>query len=196
MQKTRVFDSSQIDRSVRNRIIWMPLLVQRQRILLTSFPPKPLEDYARNAGIIAILAKPYDPSHTIALQHRWTMLSAAKIVAFVPTIDAAQARSFYESVLGLHVVSEDPFALVFDANGTMLRVTSVQNFKPQQFTIVGWEVTNIEEFVSRLSDRGVKFENYGMPGQDVRGIWKSPSGARIAWFKDPDGNVLSLTQFP
>ena len=94
------------------------------------------------------------------------------------------------------VISEDRFALVLDANGTMLRVTSVQNFKPQQFTILGWDVANIDETVSDLNQRGILFEKYGMAGQDERGIWKSPSGARVAWFKDPDGNVLSLTQFP
>jgi predicted enzyme related to lactoylglutathione lyase len=78
----------------------------------------------------------------------------------------------------------------------MVRVTSVQNFEPQQFTILGWDVADIDEAVSRLYERGVRFENYGMAGQDERGIWKSPGGARVAWFKDPDGNVLSLTQFP
>src|SRR5579872_3620071 len=124
------------------------------------------------------------------------MLNSQKIVAFVPTADAARARSFYADVLGLLVISEDPFALVLNANGIMLRVTSVQNFRPQQFTILGWDVPNIDDTVSRLNDRGVRFESYGMAEQDERGVWKSPSGARIAWFKDPDGNVLSLTQFP
>jgi hypothetical protein len=93
-------------------------------------------------------------------------------------------------------VSEDDFALVFEANGTMVRVTKVQNFKPQQFTILGWDVTDVNEVVLRLHERGIRFENYGMEEQDEHGIWKSPSGARVAWFKDPDGNVLSLTQFP
>ncbi len=123
------------------------------------------------------------------------MLNTGKVVAFVPTLDGSKARSFYENVLGLRAVSEDRFALVFDANGTMLRVTNVQNFTPQQFTILGWDVNDIDESVLRLSERGVRFENYSVPGQDQTGIWKSPSGARIAWFKDPDGNVLSLTQF-
>jgi predicted enzyme related to lactoylglutathione lyase len=123
------------------------------------------------------------------------MLNAQKIVAFVPTADATKARPFYESALGLRVISEDRFALVLDANGTLLRVTN-ENFKPQQFTILGWDVTNIDEAVSELNRRGIRFEKYGMAGQDERGIWKSPSGACVAWFKDPDGNVLSLTQFP
>jgi predicted enzyme related to lactoylglutathione lyase len=123
------------------------------------------------------------------------MLNAQEVVAFIPTADAIKARSFYEGILGLRVTSEDRFALVLDANGTMLRVTNVQDFEPQQFTILGWNVTDIDQAVSRLSQRGVRFENYGMANQDERGIWKSPSGARVAWFKDPDGNVLSLTQF-
>ena len=123
------------------------------------------------------------------------MLNPAELIAFVPTSDFGKARSFYQGVLGLPVVSEDRFALVLDANGTMLRVTHVQNFNPQQFTIVGWEVPNIEAAVTALMQRGVHFEKYGMPGEDERGIWHSPGGARIAWFKDPDRNVLSLTQF-
>ena len=124
------------------------------------------------------------------------MLNTQKVVAFVPSADAAKARSFYEGIVGLRVLSEDRFALVLDANGTMLRVTNVQNFKPQQFTILGWDVTDLDEAVSYLNQRGVRFENHGMAGQDERGIWTSPSGARVAWFKDADGNVLSLTQSP
>lgn len=123
------------------------------------------------------------------------MLNMQKLVAFIPTTDATKARRFYESVLGFRVISEDQFALVLDANGTMLRVTNVQNFKPHQFTVLGWDVSNIEEAVSDLNQRGMRFEKYGMPGQDERGVWASPNGARVAWFKDPDGNVLSLTQF-
>ncbi len=123
------------------------------------------------------------------------MLSSAKIVAFAPTRDATQARAFYEGTLGLKLVSEDPFALVFDANGTMLRVQIVPSFTPQPFTVVGWDVDDISATLAALSSKGVMFQKYGMPGQDERGIWASPSGAKVAWFKDPDGNVLSLTQF-
>jgi catechol 2,3-dioxygenase-like lactoylglutathione lyase family enzyme len=123
------------------------------------------------------------------------MLGSAKIVAFAPTSDAKRARAFYNDVLGLKLVSEDPFAVVFDANGTMLRVQIVPEFTPQQFTVAGWEVRDIAATVAGLSAKGVQFQKYGMPGQDERGIWKSPSGAQVAWFKDPDGNILSLTQF-
>jgi len=123
------------------------------------------------------------------------MVSFNKIIAFVPTKDAKKARVFYEGILGLRFVSEDQFALVLDANGIMVRVAVVAEFKPQPFTIVGWEVADIKKEVARLQGHDVRFEMYGMKGQDEQGIWSSPSGAKVAWFKDPDGNVLSLTQF-
>ena len=123
------------------------------------------------------------------------MLSFTKLVAFVPTKDAKKARPFFEGVLGLRFVSEEPFALVLDANGIMVRVAVVAEFKPQPFTVLGWEVSDITKEVARLHEQGVHFEKYGMKGQDEQGVWSSPSGAKVAWFKDPDGNVLSLTQF-
>ena len=125
------------------------------------------------------------------------MLECAKIIAFVPTKDATKARAFYEGVLGLRFVSDDNFALVFDANGNMIRIAKGAKFQPQQFTILGWEVREIEKLVSGLEAKGVKFEKYGLPGQDERGIWTAPGGAaKVAWFKDPDGNVLSVSEHP
>ena len=125
------------------------------------------------------------------------ILGRSELVAFVPTTDAARARAFYEGVLGLRLVSDEkPFAIVFDANGTMIRVTTVPELKPQLFTILGWRVADIEATVDRLAAGGVEFQRYkSMNDSDPRGIWNSPSGARVAWFKDPDGNVLSLTEF-
>jgi catechol 2,3-dioxygenase-like lactoylglutathione lyase family enzyme len=123
------------------------------------------------------------------------MLASRKIVVFVPVKDTQKARTFYEGSLGLRFVSEDDFALVLDANGIMLRVTKVPHLKPQAFTILGWDVPDIDRSVSELASKGVQFEMYGLPGQDARGIWSAPGGARVAWFRDPDGNVLSLTQF-
>ena len=122
------------------------------------------------------------------------MLGSQKIVAFVPSRDFTKARTFYEGVLGLRFVSEDSFAMVMDANGIMVRVTKVQEFKPQQFTILGWEVSDIEVYVSGLKKNGMKFEYYGLPQQDAQGVWSAPGGAKVAWFKDPDGNVLSISQ--
>jgi catechol 2,3-dioxygenase-like lactoylglutathione lyase family enzyme len=126
-----------------------------------------------------------------------SILSGGKLVAFVPTTDPVRARAFYEDVLGLRLVEDaKPFAQVFDANGTMLRVTTVHEHHPAAFTVLGWEVESIESTVEQLTAAGVVFQRYpGLNDSDPLGIWTSPSGARIAWFQDPDGNVLSLTQF-
>ena len=126
-----------------------------------------------------------------------SILGGSKLVAFAPSTDPAKARAFYETTLGLRLVSDDaPFALVFDANGTMLRVTKVGEHKPAPFTMLGWEVVSIEDTVERLTAAGVAFLRYaGLNYTDPLGIWTSPSGARIAWFHDPDGNVLSVTEF-
>ena len=127
-----------------------------------------------------------------------SILGGSELVAFAPTTDPAKARAFYEGVLGLRLVADEkPFALVFDANGTMLRVTTVHELHPHPFTVLGWHVENIEETVDKLAAAGVEFNRYkGVNDADPRGIWNSPSGARVAWFKDPDGNVLSVTRFP
>lgn len=127
-----------------------------------------------------------------------SILGRSELVAFVPTTDSGKARAFYEGVLGLRLVADEaPFALVFDANGTMLRVTTVQEHHPDPFTVLGWKVESIQSTVERLAAFGVEFLRYpGMNDEDPHGIWTAPSGARIAWFHDPDRNVLSLTEFP
>jgi predicted enzyme related to lactoylglutathione lyase len=122
------------------------------------------------------------------------MLGEHKIMAFGATRDGLAARAFYEKTLGLKVLSDDDYALALDANGTMLRIQKVGNFTPHPFTSLGWEVSDIQATAEALIKRGVKFEKFSSMGQDERGIWHSPSGAYVAWFKDPDGNVLSLTQ--
>ena len=125
------------------------------------------------------------------------MLGSADVIAFVPTRNPAKARTFYEKTLGLEFVSEDPFALVFDAHGVTLRianVSSVVDFKPAPFTILGWRVPSAEKAVQALTKKGVKFERFPGMNQDKVGIWSSPSGAHVAWFKDPDGNILSVTE--
>jgi catechol 2,3-dioxygenase-like lactoylglutathione lyase family enzyme len=122
------------------------------------------------------------------------MLSSINIVAFVPTRDPAKARAFYEDVLGLRFVKDDGFALVLDANGIMVRVAKVPDFTPAQFTILGWNVTEIEKVVKELRQKGVHFEIFGFFKQDELGIWIAPTGDKVAWFKDPDGNVLSISQ--
>jgi catechol 2,3-dioxygenase-like lactoylglutathione lyase family enzyme len=126
-----------------------------------------------------------------------SILGRSKLVAFVATTDYAKARAFYEVVLGLRLIEDEtPFALVFDANGTMVRVTNVGKHTPAPFTVLGWDVESIEATVDRLVTAGVSFLRFpGMNDKDVRGIWNAPSGARVAWFNDPDGNVLSVTEF-
>ncbi len=123
------------------------------------------------------------------------MLSRSKVVAFAATSRPESAKSFYERTLGLRLITDDPFAIVFDANGTMLRVQKVQSHTPPAYTVLGWEVADISAEMDELTRRGVKFEHYEGLGQDESGVWTSPSSGKIAWFKDPDGNVLSLTQF-
>lgn len=123
------------------------------------------------------------------------MLTSRPIIAFVATTDPARARKFYAKTLGLRLVSEDHFALVFDAAGTMVRVAVVQALQPAGYTVLGWIVPDIRRAVAALSRKGVTVRRYNGLEQDERGIWVSPSGARIAWFEDPDGNTLSVTQF-
>jgi catechol 2,3-dioxygenase-like lactoylglutathione lyase family enzyme len=122
------------------------------------------------------------------------MLQTAKLIAFAATTNGAEARRFYEGVLGLRVISDDAFALAVDANGTMLRIQKVESLSPPPFTTLGWQVANLAEVVDALLERGVVFQTYPGLAQDARGVWRSPSGAQIAWFKDPDGNTLSLTE--
>lgn len=125
------------------------------------------------------------------------MLMESEVIAFVPTRDPAKAREFYEQTLGLQFVKDDRFALVFKAAGISLRianVSSMPDFKPAPFTILGWRVQNVEKAVRELSARGAVFERFPGMSQNELGIWTSPGGAQVAWFKDPDGNVLSVTE--
>jgi catechol 2,3-dioxygenase-like lactoylglutathione lyase family enzyme len=122
------------------------------------------------------------------------MLKEHPITAFVATTDGTLARRFYGTTLGLRIVSEDDFALVCDAHGVALRIQKVGTLRPQGFTVLGWNVPDIEATVDGLAARGVAFERFEGMEQDERAIWTAPSGARVAWFKDPDGNVLSVTE--
>ena len=123
------------------------------------------------------------------------MLGSEKLVAFVATADPSGAKAFYRDSLGLSLVSEDSFAVVFDANGTMLRLAIVKEVIAPPYTVLGWVVDDIEAVVKRLQSAGVKFEYYPQfMKQDELGIWTAPAGTRVAWFKDPDGNTLSVSQ--
>lgn len=125
-----------------------------------------------------------------------TNLGACKLVAFVTVVDVDKARTFYRDLLGLELVREDlPYALVFDAKGIMLRVSISQHHAAPAGTVLGWDVPNIREAVEGLAAAGVPFERYSFLDQDEQGVWTSPTGAKVAWFKDPDQNLLSLTEF-
>ena len=118
-------------------------------------------------------------------------------IAFIPTANASAARRFYEETLGLTFERDDHFAQVFRAgNGTgcMLRVVSVPDFKPVPYTVFGWEAADIEKTVDELTAKGIEFLRYSFFEQDVLGIWRAPDGTRVAWFLDPDGNTLSVSQ--
>ena len=123
------------------------------------------------------------------------MLEQSPFVGFIATTDLARARAFYEGTLGLPCTDENPIACVFDANGTMLRVTPVEEVPRAPYTVVGWAVADIAGVVQQLTDVGVAFQRFDGMEQDERGVWQAPSGDLVAWFTDPTGNTLSLTQF-
>jgi len=122
------------------------------------------------------------------------MLGDKQLKAFVPTLNAAKAKSFYQSILGLKLISEDNYALEFSVNGTPLRVTIVPKLNSHPFTVLGWNVPDIVSTIISLNKKNIFCERYDGMQQDALGIWTSPGGSKVAWFKDPDGNILSLTE--
>jgi catechol 2,3-dioxygenase-like lactoylglutathione lyase family enzyme len=124
------------------------------------------------------------------------MLSNAKLTAFVATSNPDRCRQFYQETLGLHLVTDDQFALTFECSGTELRIQKVQKLQPHPFTALGWKITGMDDLVTALAAKGVEFERYSFLPQDDRGIWTTPDRTQVAWFKDPDGNLLSLSESP
>jgi catechol 2,3-dioxygenase-like lactoylglutathione lyase family enzyme len=122
------------------------------------------------------------------------MLSNAKLVGFILTKDYERARAFYEGKMEFEFVSHDPFALVMRAGQNMIRIVKMRDFAPLQSTVLGWEVGDVEAAVEWLVRRGVVLEKYPWVQDKERGIWTTPGGDKVAWFKDPDGNVLSVSQ--
>ena len=131
----------------------------------------------------------------LPLTKRQFQLAKCEVMTFVATRQAKEALKFYQESLGLRFIADEPYALVFDLNGTMLRIQKVQELTPAPYTTLGWGVAEIRDAVKTLAARGVVFERYPGMQQDELGIWTSPNGARVAWFHDPDGNTLSLTEF-
>jgi catechol 2,3-dioxygenase-like lactoylglutathione lyase family enzyme len=122
------------------------------------------------------------------------MLRKAPVTAFLATARPRAAKEFYGKVLGLPLVSEDGFALVFATDGARLRIQKVEKFTPHPFTALGWHVPSIRRTVRQLTKRGVRFERYPFLEQDEDAVWSAPGGAKVAWFKDPDGQILSVAQ--
>jgi catechol 2,3-dioxygenase-like lactoylglutathione lyase family enzyme len=122
-----------------------------------------------------------------------SILGTSDLVAFVATSDPARAKAFYGDTLGLKLVSEDQFAVVFDANGTILRIAIVQTVAAAPYTVLGWRVQDVASVAKELNNAGVTFERFGFLEQDELGIWVAPGGTKVAWFKDPDGNMLSIS---
>jgi catechol 2,3-dioxygenase-like lactoylglutathione lyase family enzyme len=124
-------------------------------------------------------------------------LGKHNIIGFVTIVDVERAKQFYRDTLGLTLVHEEPpFALVFDANGIMLRLGMGNERAPVQGTVLGWQVPDAAAAVKDLEQAGVRFERFNGLMQDELGIWTAPTGARVAWFKDPDGNILSISEHP
>lgn len=121
------------------------------------------------------------------------MLSNNRLKAFISTAMPDKAREFYTKKLGLKILSEDSYGIEFDANGTHLRISFVEKLTPQPFTILGWDTNDIVTTVKNLYKKGVTFERYNIIDQDESGIWTTPGGTRVAWFRDPDGNILSVS---
>jgi catechol 2,3-dioxygenase-like lactoylglutathione lyase family enzyme len=124
------------------------------------------------------------------------MLASAKLTGFIPTKDYDKARAFYVDKLGFEFVSLDQFALVLSLGGHKFRVSKVPNFTPLLGTILGWEVADIEPVVRWLAERGVATEKFPFVQDKELGIWTTPNGDQVAWFKDPDGNILSVAHHP
>jgi catechol 2,3-dioxygenase-like lactoylglutathione lyase family enzyme len=122
------------------------------------------------------------------------MLASSDLVAFVPSSDPQASRQFYEGVLGLRFIGDDRAALLFDANGTVVRIVGVDEVAPQPYTILGWEVEDIGAVVGDLANRGVEFQDFDFLDDDNPSVWSSPDGSQVAWFRDPDGNMLSVFQ--
>lgn len=117
-----------------------------------------------------------------------------KLKAFIPTTNPTKAKHFYEELLGLKLISADNYGMEFDSNGTRLRVNTIQELKPHPFTVLGWDVEDIEERLKELTAKGIVFERYEFLQPDALGIWTAPDGTKVAWFKDADGNLLSLSE--
>ena len=123
------------------------------------------------------------------------MLGKYDLMAFIPTAEPGKARAFYEGTLGLAVLGSDDYGVTYDVNGRRLRLSFVKELQPAPYSVLCWVVPEIRGVIAALTVKEVVFERYEWMKQDVHGVWAAPDGTQVAWFKDPDGNVLSLAQF-
>jgi catechol 2,3-dioxygenase-like lactoylglutathione lyase family enzyme len=123
-------------------------------------------------------------------------LRDAALVAFVATTDLARAHAFYGGVLGLERTEANPYANAYDVGGTSLRVTRVEHVAPAPYTVLGWRVEDVHRAIARLGALGLEMCRFPGVEQDAEGVWSAPGGARVAWFDDPDGNRLSVSDMP
>ena len=122
------------------------------------------------------------------------LLRTGRLIAHAATTDAYRSISFYKTLLGFAVLTNDEYAVAFNCNGTELRLRKVEKVVPWPYTAVGWEVKNIEKVVEQLTSKGIKFERHSFLDQDALGVWRAPSGTFVAWFRDPDQNLLSVSE--
>jgi catechol 2,3-dioxygenase-like lactoylglutathione lyase family enzyme len=123
------------------------------------------------------------------------ILTTSRLIGFAATAKPDEARRFYGEALGLDLVEDGPYALVYSAGGTTIRVQKVPRVAAAAYTTLGWAVDDMEATIAELTARGVKFEHFPGVPQSGSGVWRTPDGSSVAWFKDPDGNILSLTQY-
>lgn len=123
------------------------------------------------------------------------MLKAAQAIGFIPITDGGRAMQFYRDVLGLTFVADEPNGVVFNTGGCLLRLVKMETVEPAMFTVFGWSVDDIGSVLDQLTEQGIAIERYDWFDQDDRGVWTAPGGTQVAWFKDPDGNTLSVSQF-
>lgn len=115
-------------------------------------------------------------------------------ILFAATANPGDSRHFYETLLGLKFLSDQAHALVFDVDGVEFRIQKVEQVMAPPYTALGFRTGDIKADITALKNKGLSFEDYPFLEQDALGIWTTPDGAKIAWCKDPDGNVVSLTQ--
>jgi catechol 2,3-dioxygenase-like lactoylglutathione lyase family enzyme len=124
------------------------------------------------------------------------MFGSAKLQVIICTSKIQPAEQFYGGVLGLPLQARSQGALVYDVGGTSVRVSPVPSTRPSEHTVLGFAVPDIASAIAVLQGRGVTFERFPGFSHDQSGVVCAPDGSRVAWFRDPDGNLLSVVQYP